>query len=67
MPENMTSIRCTFQILGGEKNRANMIIFDQRLDLVIDGGALKAHHEELAHLSVTKVSVNDTMPTVVCG
>ena len=34
-----------------------MILFNQRLDLFVDSGAIKAHHEELAHLSVTTVMI----------
>jgi hypothetical protein len=61
MLEVMIHCRCTFEVLGREKNRANMIIFDQGLYLFIDSGAIEAHHEELAHLSFKTVSFQDMM------
>jgi hypothetical protein len=59
MLEVMVYCRCTFEVLGREKDRANMTILDQGLDLFIDSGAIKAHHEELARLSFKTVSLHD--------
>lgn len=42
----------TFEVLGLEKDRAYVILLNQGPDLIGDGGALKAHHKQLAELSV---------------
>ena len=42
----------TFEVLSLEKNRAYVILLNQDLDLIGDGGAIKAHHKQLAELSV---------------
>ena len=41
----------TFKILRAQQDRAKMVVLDERSDLRIDGGPIKAHHKELAHLS----------------
>lgn len=38
-----------------------MIVLDQRFDLVIDSGAIKAHHEKLANLPDIMVSIKEGM------
>lgn len=47
--------------MGCEKDGANMIVLDQRFDLVIDSGAIKAHHEKLANLPDIMVSIKESM------
>lgn len=44
-----------------------MIVFDQRLDLAIDSGAVEAHHEELAHLPAVNVSIVDITAVGIYG
>jgi pyruvate/2-oxoglutarate dehydrogenase complex dihydrolipoamide dehydrogenase (E3) component len=66
-PEMIIHIRSTFEVFGREKNGANMVIFDQRLDLVIDSRAVEAHHEELAQLSIATISMETTMSMMRLG
>ena len=47
----------TFEILGLEEYRAYVILLNQFFNLVCDGCAIKAHHKELAELSVIYMSV----------
>jgi hypothetical protein len=49
-------VRSTFEVFGGQKNGANMMIYDQSPDLVVDSSSFKPHHEELAYLPVFAVS-----------
>ena len=63
----MVRIICTFQVLGRKKNGANMIIFDQRFDLLSDSGAIKAHHEKLANLPDIIVSIKGSMEMEIYG
>ena len=44
----------TFEVLGTDEDGANMVVFDQRLDLGIYCGAGEAHHEQLPHLPIKK-------------
>ena len=67
MPEMTIKIRSTFEVFLGEENGANMVIFNQGLDLVIDRGAVEAHHEELAHLSIATVSKETIMSITEIG
>jgi hypothetical protein len=45
-------IKGTFQVLCCEQNRADAVVLYQSSDLWGDGGSIKAHHEQLAKLSV---------------
>lgn len=47
------SERFTFEIFSCQQNGAQMAVLNQGTNLGIDGGTIKPHHEELAHLSVT--------------
>ncbi len=44
-----------------------MIVLDQRFNLVIDSGAVKAHHEQLANLPDILVSVEGSMDMEIYG
>lgn len=53
---------CTFQVLGCQNDRTQVIVFDKGFDLATDAGAIKAHHEELAHLPVAKATRGARVP-----
>lgn len=40
----------TFEVLSGQQNVAQVVVLDERADLRVDGGAIEAHHKQLAHL-----------------
>lgn len=44
-----------------------MIVFDQGFDLVIDSGAIKAHHEKLANLPDVIVSIESSNDMGIYG
>jgi len=46
----------TFQVLRCQENRAYVIDLDEGLDLIVDGGAIKAHHKKLTELPTLYVS-----------
>lgn len=46
----------TFQVLSRQQNRAHKILLDQDADLIRHRGAIKAHHKQLAELSVMYAS-----------
>jgi hypothetical protein len=54
-PESERAV-CTFQVLGGQDNGTKVVVLDKRSDFGTDVGAIKAHHEELTHLPVAKVT-----------
>lgn len=41
---------CTYEVFGRQQNRADMVVLNQDADLIGDGGAIKAHHKQLAQL-----------------
>jgi hypothetical protein len=51
----------TFQVLGGQQDRSEMVVLDEGSDLWINGGSIEAHDKELAHLPVTNVTHGGTV------
>ena len=41
--------RLTDEVFGSQKYRAQMVLFNETLDLRGDFGTIKSHHEQLAH------------------